>query len=64
MKLEHPSNTLKTENTRHAHEALTTTPETRLPAFDDFLALVEDETKETAHNVNGYAVYHKYNKSC
>jgi len=35
-----------------------------LPAFEDFIALVEDERKETVNNPSGYSVYHKYNKGC
>ena len=35
-----------------------------LPTVDEFLSLVEDEDRSTAHNLSGYSVYHKYNKSC
>ena len=39
-------------------------PNNRLPSFEDFIALVEDEKRATVNNPSGYSVYHKYNKSC
>lgn len=38
--------------------------DTSLPSVEEFLALAEDEKSTTAHNLSGYTVYHKYNKSC
>ena len=35
-----------------------------LPSAEQFMALIEDEEKVTAHHLSGYSVYHKYNKSC
>lgn len=38
--------------------------QTQLPSVDEFLALVERESREASQDVSGYSVYHKYNKSC
>lgn len=38
--------------------------DTRLPSVDEFLTILDDEAKETALNISGYSVYHKYNKTC
>jgi hypothetical protein len=38
--------------------------DTQLPSAEEFLALIEDEEKETAENPSLYSVYHKYSKGC
>jgi len=48
----------------NANVGVTNSNDELLPSVEEFMALVDDEEKVTAHNLSGYSVYHKYNKSC
>lgn len=37
---------------------------TSLPSVDEFLSLIEDESRQTGDAISAYSVYHKYNKAC